>query len=86
VQEAGRAFQRDLGAQPDLDALARDANRALVELNQNYEEIVRTLERVIAEREKLAAELRQANEVLSQLGQQRLGRLARVHVHAGGCL
>jgi diguanylate cyclase (GGDEF)-like protein len=63
----GTAFERDLGAQLSIDELVLDANRRLVELNQNYEAIVRRLEALVAEKEHLTEQLRKANLELSTL-------------------
>lgn len=67
VRDGASAFDRDLGDQVDLDALIADANASLVEMNQQYEEIIRTLEAVISEKEALAHELEEANAQLSML-------------------
>ncbi|MEC7524062.1 MAG: diguanylate cyclase [Myxococcota bacterium] len=67
VRDGASAFDRELGEQIDLDALVADANASLVEMNLQYEEIIRTLEAVIAEKEALAHELEEANAQLSML-------------------
>jgi diguanylate cyclase (GGDEF)-like protein len=67
VTTVGTAFERDLGAQLSIDELVLDANRRLVELNQNYEAIVRRLEDLVAEKEHLTEQLRKANLELSTL-------------------
>src|SRR5690606_13166748 len=61
VSDMAAAFQRDVGEQPDLNQLRDDANARLVEINQQYEETVATLRRVVAEKDELAARLEQAN-------------------------
>lgn len=66
VREAAAAFDRDVGEQPDLEALVRDANRSLVEMNQHYEDLVRQLQRLIEEKEALETELRAANQKLAE--------------------
>lgn len=55
--EASRALQRDMGSQPDLDSLMQDANRSLVALNAQYEDLIRQLEAVLLEKEALNAKL-----------------------------
>ncbi|MFO0565980.1 MAG: diguanylate cyclase [Polyangiaceae bacterium] len=62
---AAVAFDRDIGPQSDLDSLARDAQRSLVELNVEYEAVIQRLEQIVAEKEQLALELQHANERLS---------------------
>lgn len=66
VREAAVAFDQDVGEQPDLDALVRDANRSLVEMNRHYEDLVRQLQRLIEEKEALETELRAANQMLAE--------------------
>ncbi len=66
VLEAARAFERDLGPQPDMDTLLRDANASLAEINHSYQEMLVKLERLLKEKEALATELAAANERLSQ--------------------
>ena len=65
--EAAKAFESDIGKQPDLDELTNDAERSLVELNSQYAVVVRQLEQLISEKEALAEELRVANERLARL-------------------
>lgn len=65
--EAGKALNRTFGEQFDMEALSADANRSLVELNAHYEAAIRRLEAVVAEKEALAEELRQANAQLQEL-------------------
>ena len=67
VTEAASAFQRDVKPQESVDELLVHANRSLVEMNQNYEGIIRRLEALIAEKEALAIELKQANAKLGDL-------------------
>ena len=57
VEAAALSFHRDLGEQVGLDALMADANRALVEMNESYETLVRRLEAVIAQKDEMAREL-----------------------------
>jgi len=66
VSESAAAFNRDLGEQPDIDALVEDANRSLVALNQNYEQVVRQLQSLIEEKELLEQQLRAANKQLAE--------------------
>jgi diguanylate cyclase (GGDEF)-like protein len=58
-------LNRGLPPQPDIELLMRDANAALIEINRSYADLVTQLEAVINDRERLAEELRQANEQLS---------------------
>jgi diguanylate cyclase (GGDEF)-like protein len=67
VEAAARGFDRDLGPQVDVETLVQDATQRLVEMNQQYEGLVRTLEAVLAEKDELMDELRTANAQLSQL-------------------
>ncbi len=64
---AAHGFNREVGPQPDLDVLAADAQRSLFELNMQYEGVVRRLEVLIVEKEKLTSELEAANEKLQAL-------------------
>jgi diguanylate cyclase (GGDEF)-like protein len=66
VTEGATAFDRDLGPQPDMDTLLRDANASLAEINLNYQEMLVKLERLLAEKAALANELAAANELLSK--------------------
>jgi diguanylate cyclase (GGDEF)-like protein len=63
--EAAAAFDRAIPAQEKLDALVLDANRRLVEMNNNYERVLVQLEQLIHEKDQLAAQLRRANEELA---------------------
>jgi len=67
VTDAASGFQRPIGEQPDLEELLRDANAQLVDLNRNYHLIVRQLETVIAEKDKLNAKLEQMNQRLAHI-------------------
>lgn len=67
VQEAGQAMDRELGEQRTLDALLRDANQALLELNQEYERTLAHLASLLEEKDGLTRELTQANERLDRL-------------------
>lgn len=63
--EAAAAFDRAIPAQEKLDALVLDANRRLVEMNNNYERVLVQLEQLIHEKDQLASQLRRANEELA---------------------
>jgi two-component system, cell cycle response regulator len=65
--ETGAFFERNVGPQPDIEALVRDANAAILELNRNYHEVLSNLEAVLKEKERLVSELEQASEKLSSL-------------------
>jgi len=65
VGEVAAAFDRAIPAQEKLDALVADANRRLVEMNNNYERVLVQLEQLIHEKDLLAAQLRRANEELA---------------------
>ena len=67
LSEAGREFARDVGPLVDIDTLLRDANAALVAMNQNYQQLVTKLERLVQEKQELAQELKNANERLSHM-------------------
>jgi diguanylate cyclase (GGDEF)-like protein len=61
------SLDRRIDEQRELADLVDDAHRGLVDLNVQYEQLVRTLETVISEKEALAEELRQANATLAAL-------------------
>jgi diguanylate cyclase (GGDEF)-like protein len=65
--ETASELSRNLGPQPDINELLRDANVALVEINRSYADLVLQLEQLVKERERLADELRDANEKLAGL-------------------
>ena len=67
LTDAARQFGRELAPQPSLDALLRDTNEALSELNRSYAETVGKLEALLKEREQLAAALKAADEKLATL-------------------
>jgi diguanylate cyclase (GGDEF)-like protein len=67
LAEAATAFDRAIPAQEKLDALVLDANRRLVEMNNNYESVLISLEQLIREKDELAAQLRRANEELANV-------------------
>jgi diguanylate cyclase (GGDEF)-like protein len=53
--------------QPKLEDVIREANKRLVEENTSYQELTWKLERALAEKERLAAQLREVNSQLEQL-------------------
>src|SRR5262249_5592225 len=63
--EAASAFDRPIPAQEKLDALVLDANRRLVEMNNNYERVLVQLEQLIHEKDELTVQLRLANQELA---------------------
>lgn len=67
VQDAASGFQRQIGAQVELEDLLRDANAQLVDLNRNYQLLVRKLERLLSEKEVLTDKLEKANERLAHI-------------------
>lgn len=67
VASVAQALDSDVGELPDVDALRNDAGRLLSEINQQYEGVIRKLGELLAEKEKLAEELRKANEALAAL-------------------
>jgi two-component system cell cycle response regulator len=67
LTNAARHFGRDLGPQASIDALLRDTNEALIDLNRNYADVVAKLEALLLEKDQLAAALKQADEKLSTL-------------------
>lgn len=66
VADAAKGFQRDVGEQPDIDALADSAAERLVEMNVRFQSVIRDLERMIVERDALTTELQKANERLRE--------------------
>lgn len=67
VEETALAFQRQLPPQQTIDDLTTNAYQQLIELNTEYEVIVKDLERALAEKSELEAQLRVANDLLSGL-------------------
>jgi diguanylate cyclase (GGDEF)-like protein len=65
VAASAEAFQQEIGEQPDLDALAKDAAWALTALTAQYEGVLRQLTALIDAKEALEQELRDANDLLS---------------------
>ncbi|MBM4362284.1 MAG: diguanylate cyclase [Deltaproteobacteria bacterium] len=64
VAQAAQGFDRDVPAQESIDALVADAHQRLVEMNSGYERLIRQLEQLLTEKEKLEADLRRANAEL----------------------
>jgi len=67
VEEVASELGIHVGAQPSLQSILQVVNSGLVELNLSYEELVRTLEQTIAEKDELARKLEQRNRELEQL-------------------
>jgi diguanylate cyclase (GGDEF)-like protein len=67
VQDAASGFQRSVGEQHHLEDLLRDANAQLVDLNRNYQLLIRKLERLLADKETLTEKLERANQRLAQI-------------------
>ena len=67
LKEAASSFGRSVGAQPDSQKVLVDVNAMLYELNQSYQELVRTLEAVVEEKAVVVDNLREANERLERL-------------------
>ena len=66
VRSAAAGLDRDVGRQPDIETLVRDANKSLVALNESYEVLVRQMKQLIEDKEALEGELRAANERLAE--------------------
>ncbi len=60
VEEAGTAFQRKLTNEVALERVLADASARLVQLSEQFQELVRTMDRLIDEKEHLAQELRES--------------------------
>ncbi len=67
VLELAKVFARDVGPQPDLIELASRAHAELANLNTRYEALVHSLEGIIAQKQQLEQELRDANVRLERL-------------------
>ena len=67
VHETGEVMGIRVSKQPTLEEILTLANRSLVEANLSYEDLVRRLEAVIAEKEALAAKLDEQNRELERL-------------------
>lgn len=67
VQQTADGFQRQLPPQQTIDELTANAYQQLVELNREYETIVKELEQALAIKSQLEADLRMANQRLEGL-------------------
>lgn len=67
VMDGAKIFERDVGIQRSVEDLLYDANTQLLEMNQQYEQMLRALEMVVAEKEALAIELQDLNTRLHKL-------------------
>ncbi len=67
VDEVAGELGFRVGRQPTMEEILSQANAGLVELNLTYEEVVRRLERTLAEKEELAQQLAARNRELEQL-------------------
>jgi len=67
VSGAASGFKREVGAQVSYEALKRQVDQKLVELNQNFHTMVHRLERLLGEKEELNLRLETANKRLAQL-------------------
>ena len=67
VEEAASALGLRVKEQPKLEDVMRAANRRLVEENMSYQELTIKLERMIAEKNRLANQLQEANKQLESL-------------------
>lgn len=67
VDEVGKELGFRVGRQPPMEEILAAANAGLVELNLTYEEVVRRLERALADTEALSKELAARNRELEQL-------------------
>lgn len=67
VASVAEALDSNVGELRDVDSLRNDAGRLLSEINQQYEGVIRKLGELLAEKEKLTEELRNANEALASL-------------------
>ena len=67
VEAAANALGMRVARQPDFASILAEANRTLVEMNVSYEEITQRLERALAEKEQLMAQLAEANAQLARL-------------------
>lgn len=67
VEEAAAALGLRVKEQPKLEDVVRAANRQLVEENMSYQDLTIRLERMIAEKNRLASQLEKANKQLESL-------------------
>ncbi len=67
VEDAASGFQRSIAKQVNVSHLIRDANARLVELNRNFQLVIRQLEATLVEKENLTTQLAKANERLAKI-------------------
>jgi two-component system, cell cycle response regulator len=67
VGDLAQNMQRDVGEMKDVEALRADAHRLLSQINQEYEGVIRHLGELLNEKDRLAQELRVANNTLAAL-------------------
>lgn len=67
VIAVGSAFNREVGVQPSYENLMLDVNRGLIELTHSYENVVRRLKVLLAEKEQLTKRVAEANAQLEKL-------------------
>jgi diguanylate cyclase (GGDEF)-like protein len=67
VRDAASGFQRTITAQTSVSSLIRDANARLVDLNRNFQLVIRRLEATLAAKEALTRKLAEANERLATI-------------------
>jgi diguanylate cyclase (GGDEF)-like protein len=67
VTELAKVFDRDVGPQLDIGELSERVRDELANLNNRYEALVRSLEAIITEKQRLEEELRAANTRLERL-------------------
>lgn len=65
--KAAAFLDRELEPQRSLEDLGSSAQQALVDLNLEYEAVMRRMEELMVENERVATELREANAKLSEL-------------------
>jgi len=76
VADAAAAFGLVTETPLELEALRREATRALVEINADYVTTIRRLEALLHERDSLAAELGKANAAFAELSSTTFTRRA----------
>jgi diguanylate cyclase (GGDEF)-like protein len=76
LREAAALLRLQVGAQPTYQELAATACQGMFELNASYEELTRRLEAALAEKDRLAEELRRANTELGRLNLELASRAA----------
>jgi diguanylate cyclase (GGDEF)-like protein len=74
MSESAAAMQIDIGEQPSFRELMSRANRTLIHINEDYEELTRQLQEAneqlqeaLAEKQELARQLRASNQTLHRL-------------------